>query len=228
MVVRLAFHLAGLIRPDPDIDHQPTPVDQLQQVLERGIEINIGLSVMKILGAVAHIRVGIHEEQRLELRQQALLQIVVGPIDARIDHFHLRERADLEHDLFTLRVIDDPETVGIAVSIELAGENRRMELSHSGISFVFLAVSLEQNRIDAARMRRAFGEQRKESRSLRALADHLEPGEIGTDLVVLGNPQVILESLAYPRTVRPLAFDEPQFLDLTEFFDNQILIHHSR
>ena len=34
MVVRLAFHLAGLIRPDPDIDHQPTPVDQLQQVLE--------------------------------------------------------------------------------------------------------------------------------------------------------------------------------------------------
>ena len=77
-------------------------------------------------------------------------------------------------------------------------------------------------------MRRAFGEQRKESRGLRALADHLEPGEIGPDLVVLGNPQVILESLAYPRTVRPLAFDEPQFLDLTEFFDNQILIHHSR
>ena len=134
VIVRLALHLAGLVRRDPDIDHQPAPVDQLQQVLERGIEVDIGLGIMKILGAVAHIRVGIHEEQRLELRQQTLLQIVVGPIDARIDHLHLRKRADLEDDLLTFRVIDDPEAVGIAVGIELAGENRRMELSHSGIS----------------------------------------------------------------------------------------------
>ena len=77
-------------------------------------------------------------------------------------------------------------------------------------------------------MRRAFGKQRKERRGLRALADHFEPSEIGTDLVVFGNSQVILEGLAYPRAVGPLALDEPQFLDLTEFLDNQILIHHSR
>jgi len=50
------------------------------------------------------------------------------------------------------------------------------------------------------------------------------PAKSGPISLFSVTPQVILESLAYPRTVRPLAFDEPQFLDLTEFFDNQILI----